>query len=169
MHSSLNDCWRVIFFNVSSSVERSTHFTSNMLFPQILWISKQIHKPGWPLRIVPLCEIQLLCKQYSEITSVIPNTGKDYRSIFICMYVFRLQGPPLWSTRQSSWLQIQRSGFDSRLYQIFWEVVSMERGPFILVSTIEELLERKSSGSGLENRGIRHADCVASSISKSWH
>jgi hypothetical protein len=28
----------------------------------------------------------------------------------------------------------------------------MERGPFSLVSTIEELLERKSSGSGPENR-----------------
>jgi hypothetical protein len=51
----------------------------------------------------------------------------------------------------SSWLQIQRSGFDSRRYQIFWEVVSLERGPLSLVSTIEELLERKSSGSGLES------------------
>jgi hypothetical protein len=28
-------------------------------------------------------------------------------------------GPPLWSSGQSSWLQIQRSGFDSRRYQIF--------------------------------------------------
>jgi hypothetical protein len=27
---------------------------------------------------------------------------------------------------QSSWLQIQRSGFDSRLYQIFWAVVGLE-------------------------------------------
>jgi hypothetical protein len=32
--------------------------------------------------------------------------------------------PPLWSSGQSSWLQILRSGFDSRRYQIFWE-----RGP----------------------------------------
>jgi hypothetical protein len=30
--------------------------------------------------------------------------------------------------------------------------VVLERGPFSLVSTTEELLERKSSGSGLENR-----------------
>jgi hypothetical protein len=30
--------------------------------------------------------------------------------------------------------------------------VGLERGPFSLVSTIEELLERKSSGSGLEGR-----------------
>jgi hypothetical protein len=43
-------------------------------------------------------------------------------------------------------------GLDSRRYQIFWEVVGLERGPLSLVSTIEELLGRNSSGSGLENR-----------------
>jgi hypothetical protein len=53
---------------------------------------------------------------------------------------------------QSSWQQIQRSGFDSRRYHIFWEVAGLERGPLSLVSTIEELLGRKHSGSGLENR-----------------
>jgi hypothetical protein len=40
--------------------------------------------------------------------------------------------------------------------------VGLERGPLSLVSTTEELLERQSSGSGLENRdyglGIRRAD-----------
>jgi hypothetical protein len=30
---------------------------------------------------------------------------------------------------QSSWLQIQRPGFDSRRYQIFGEVEGLERGP----------------------------------------
>jgi hypothetical protein len=49
-------------------------------------------------------------------------------------------------------------GFDSRNYQIFWEVVGLERGPLSLVSTIEELLERKSRGSGLENREYGHRD-----------
>jgi hypothetical protein len=34
-------------------------------------------------------------------------------------------------------------GFYSRCYQIFWEVVGLERGPFSLVSTTEELLEKK--------------------------
>jgi hypothetical protein len=51
--------------------------------------------------------------------------------------------PPLWSSGQSSCLHIQRPGFDSRPYQIFWEVVGLEFGPLSLVSTIEELLERK--------------------------
>jgi hypothetical protein len=58
----------------------------------------------------------------------------------------------LWPSSQSSWLQIQRSGFDSWRYQIFWEAMGLKRGPLSLVSTIEEVLERKSSGSGLEIR-----------------
>jgi hypothetical protein len=42
-------------------------------------------------------------------------------------------------------------------YQIFWVVVGLELGPISLVSKIEELLERETSGSGLEIRdyGLR--------------
>jgi hypothetical protein len=36
--------------------------------------------------------------------------------------------------------------------------VGLERGPLSLVSTTEELLERKRSGSGLENRDYRRRD-----------
>jgi hypothetical protein len=68
------------------------------------------------------------------------------------------QGPSLWSSGQSSWRQIQRSGFDSRSYQIFREVVGLERGPLSLVCTTEELFGRKSSGSGLENREYGRRD-----------
>jgi hypothetical protein len=60
--------------------------------------------------------------------------------------------------RLCSWLQMQKSGFDSRHYQIFWEVVGLERGPISLESTIEELLGRKSSGSGLEIREYGRRD-----------
>jgi hypothetical protein len=48
--------------------------------------------------------------------------------------------------------------FDSRSYQIFWEVVGLERGPLSLESTIEELLESKSSGCGLEIREYDRGD-----------
>jgi hypothetical protein len=65
---------------------------------------------------------------------------------------------PLWSSGQSSWLQVQRSGFDSRRYQIFWEVMGLERGPLTPVSTTEELLRRNSSGSDLENREYGSGD-----------
>jgi hypothetical protein len=65
---------------------------------------------------------------------------------------------PLWCSGQSFWLQIHRSKIDSRLYQIFWKVVGLERGPLSFVSIIEELLERKSSGSGLESREYGRRD-----------
>jgi hypothetical protein len=58
---------------------------------------------------------------------------------FMFTYVCR---PPLWSSGQSPWLQIRRPGFDSRHYQKK-KVVGLERGALILVSTTEELLDRK--------------------------
>jgi hypothetical protein len=61
---------------------------------------------------------------------------------------------PLWSSGQNSWLQIQKSGFDSRRR----EVVGLEQCPFSLVSTIEELLGRKRSSSNLENREYGRRD-----------
>jgi hypothetical protein len=73
----------------------------------------------------------------------------------MCMKIWR---PPLWSSGQSSWLQIQRSRFDSQCYHIFWEVVGLERGPLSLVSTTEELLGRKSIGSCLENQDCSSRD-----------
>jgi hypothetical protein len=80
--------------------------------------------------------------------------------------------PPLWSSGQSSWLQIHRLRFDSWPYQIFWKVVGLERGPLSLVSTVEELLEI-SSGSGLETRDYGHRGSTVLTtrhpfIHKSW-
>jgi hypothetical protein len=48
-------------------------------------------------------------------------------------------------------------GFDSRRYQIFWEVVGLERGLLSLASTTE-LLERKRNGTGLETREYGRRD-----------
>jgi hypothetical protein len=59
--------------------------------------------------------------------------------IYIYIYIYR---PPLWSSGQNSWLQIRRSGFYSRHYH-GKKIVGLERGPISLVSTIEELLDRK--------------------------
>jgi hypothetical protein len=51
--------------------------------------------------------------------------------------------------------------------------VGLEQGPLSLVSTNEELLGRKRSGSGLENRDYgnrdRHTDHVAPFLRKRWH
>jgi hypothetical protein len=50
--------------------------------------------------------------------------------------------PPLWSSGQSSWIQIRRPGFYSRHYQKK-KAVGLERGELSLVSKTEELLDRK--------------------------
>jgi hypothetical protein len=82
----------------------------------------------------------------------------DILILHILVNSIKGEWPPLWSSGYSSWLQTQRSGFHSWRYQIFWEVVGQERGPLSLVSTIEELLGRKSSDSGLENREYGRRD-----------
>jgi hypothetical protein len=78
-------------------------------------------------------------------------------SVHKMWYAVEFSWLPLCPNGQSYWLQIQGSGFDSRRYQIFWEVMGLQRGPLSLLSTIEELLERKSIGSGVEIRdyGLR--------------
>jgi hypothetical protein len=52
------------------------------------------------------------------------------------------------------------------------KVVGLERGPLILVSATEELLDRKVAAPVYKTEntavGIRHADHVASFIRKSW-
>jgi hypothetical protein len=75
------------------------------------------------------------------------------------------QGTPPWSSGQSSWLQIRRPEFDSRHYQKK-KVLGLERGPLSLMSTTEELLDRKSSGSCLEKENTVVGDHVAASIRK---
>jgi hypothetical protein len=68
------------------------------------------------------------------------------------------KGLPLWSSGQSSWLQIQRSHIQFPSLPNFCEVVGLEWGPLSLVSTTEELLGRYSSGFGLETREYGHGD-----------
>jgi hypothetical protein len=113
---------------------------------------------------------EIVISSYSAILHLSKHHISEYLWNFLqsftwehCAFVKlkKAGGPPLWSCGQSSWLYIQRSEFHSWRYQIFWEVMGLERGPLSLVSTIEELLERKSSGSGLENRNYdRRGSCA---------
>jgi hypothetical protein len=66
--------------------------------------------------------------------------------------------PPLWSSGQSSWLQIRRSRVRFPGTKREKKVVGLEWGPLSLVSTTEELLGRNSSGSGLEIREYGRRD-----------
>jgi hypothetical protein len=65
-------------------------------------------------------------------------------------------------------------GFDSRRYQIFWEIVGLKWGPLSLVNITENLLEWKSSRSGSRKSRLMAvrilcADHATFSIVKSWH
>jgi hypothetical protein len=62
----------------------------------------------------------------------------------LCVLVVRVPG-----------YRSRNPGFDSRRYQIFWEVVGLERGQLSLVRITEELLEWKSSGSGSRKLKLR--------------
>jgi hypothetical protein len=65
-----------------------------------------------------------------------------------------------------------RSGGPGSIPDTTKEVVGLERGPLSLVSTTEELLDRKVAAPVYKTEntavGIRHADHVAPSIRKSW-
>jgi hypothetical protein len=75
------------------------------------------------------------------------------RTEFICHVEKSRQ--PLWSSSQSSWLQNQRSGSDSRYYQVWvWNGSTQPR------EYNWGAAWRKSSGSSLENREFGHGDTL---------
>jgi hypothetical protein len=66
---------------------------------------------------------------YAVSSNLLPIHFSSVQIISSSVNTIPLMSAPLWSSGQSSWLQIQRSGFNCRHYQIFWEVVGLERGP----------------------------------------
>jgi hypothetical protein len=126
-----------------------------------------------------MCNDELFLRLYHAPSHSMTTHSEENISSILRLKVRRItikvrSRPPLWSSGQSSRLQIQRSGFDSLRYQIFWEMVGLQRGLLSLVSTIEQLLGRKSSGFGLENRdyGRRRSAALTArhpSLCKSWH
>jgi hypothetical protein len=86
----------------------------------------------------------LVAWSHEMLGKVLPHSDPGHMwLILLFLGTFRKWGPPLWSSGQSSWLQIRRPGFDSRHYQKTKKIVCLERGPLRLVSTTEELLDRK--------------------------
>jgi hypothetical protein len=98
----------------------------------------------WPISSWTLSTAWNVFRQFALPSSSGDQLSLHYWQNFVNLY-FNIR-----SSGQSSWLQIRRPGFDSRHYQIFWRkkkqkktVVGLERGPLSLVSTTEELLDRK--------------------------
>jgi hypothetical protein len=74
--------------------------------------------------------IIIICVSLFYFMSMFFHSLKYYCGLVVRVPGYRMSGPE----------------FDSLRYQIFWEVVGLERGPLSLVSTTEELLGRESSG-----------------------
>jgi hypothetical protein len=81
------------------------------------------------------------------VTPCRSNVGFDYSGMDC--------GPPLWSSGQSSWLQIQRSRIRFPAPPDLLRSSGLERRPLNLVSTTEELLGRNGSGSSLGITAVR--------------
>jgi hypothetical protein len=83
------------------------------------------------------------CPNNEDLWHITKEHGRSFtQEQVVINYYIHLYRLPLWSSGQSSWLQIRRPRFDSRHYQKK-KVVGLERGPLSLVSTTEELLDRK--------------------------
>jgi hypothetical protein len=66
--------------------------------------------------------------------------------------------PPLWSSGQSSWPRIQKSGFDSQSYKIFLKNSESGIGSAQPREYNWGATWKKSSGSGIENRDYGRRD-----------
>jgi hypothetical protein len=72
---------------------------------------------------------------YTDLATADNNINNNNIGDRLCHLVVRVPG-----------FRSRGPGIDSRRYLIYWEVLGLERGPLSLVSTIEELPERKTSG-----------------------
>jgi hypothetical protein len=80
------------------------------------------------------------------------NFMNDYVHLFTYLFIYNVLNDICGLVVRVPGYRCRGPGFDFRHYQIFWEVVGLERGPLSLARITEELLEWKSSGSVQENR-----------------
>jgi hypothetical protein len=123
--------WPVWFTALCCDIALSNMYKS----PQLRWEAGSLANEDE--RVSPLCNEAGSCGPYSYYSVQKTFTIMFIFITIIIIIVIIFFGPPLWSSGQSFWLQIRRSGFDSRRYQIFWEVVGLERDPLSPVNTTE--------------------------------
>jgi hypothetical protein len=109
--------------------------------PQRVLSSSHLYLPVFPLVLVffrlntlPVCMLLAITTYFCQACASANLLFRPVVRVPDC----RLSGP----------------GFEYRRYQISL-AESLERGPFSLVRILEELLQRRISGSGLENRDYR--------------
>jgi hypothetical protein len=95
------------------------------------------------------CSLIWLLHQ-TGFTSQPPMLSSNIYIIYSCSSLLWRR---LWSSGQSSWLQIQRSGFDPLRYQIFWEVRHW-------VHSFSWVQLRNCRGSGVISQGYDRGDAL---------
>jgi hypothetical protein len=96
---------------------------------------------------VPVATVQTDSVLYFWLTGTY-RVNLFERIILGCLYIRRL---PLWSSGQSSWLQIEKSRVRFQALPDFVRNSGSGTGPLNLVRITGEALKRGISGSGLEN------------------
>jgi hypothetical protein len=138
-----------------------------------LWIVKLVNRSPWQVSrsgFICTCYGTSAWRRSTFLTANLSSICTTNR--FLQMPSLGFYNPVrLRSSGQSSWPQIQRSGFDSRRCQFFWEVVW---NGVHSVSWVQLRSCLKSSGSSLEIRdyGRRGSAALTTrhpSIGKSWH
>jgi hypothetical protein len=79
-----------------------------------VWIGNGIYWSLWYMKLVTKTD------RGCHVVSVTNPHGRSLGFLDWSPYFFFQVALQLWSSGQSSWLQIQRSGFDSRRYHISW-------------------------------------------------
>jgi hypothetical protein len=95
-------------------------------------------------KLAQIYRVHFVWKSFGAANQTVFDSIKIKKVLLICkyrkvankkLYFYVCENrPSLWSSGQSSLLQIQISGFDSRRFQIFWEVVGLEPSPLSVVS-----------------------------------
>jgi hypothetical protein len=121
------DTWKPLCMQLLLTTKR--HFTIAFSKPVRLFATNpaSLHGCGGPWLDVSRRALNLVenisCTYHKcSLSAVSPKLNDSWHMLVWTYFMFwYVEQAPLWSSGQSSWLQIQRAGFDSRRYQIFSE------------------------------------------------
>jgi hypothetical protein len=107
-------CFLFRFLLYASIVFHVSQFVH--IFPSSVFVTNSSTRsfcslPSWTILLL-LFHLFLPSVIYFVLYMFLVNS---YTSLIL--FIFIIHWPPLWSSGQSSWLQIRRHGFDSRHYQ----------------------------------------------------
>jgi hypothetical protein len=123
----LTDCYAMAFFlvRITMLINRSMKFDANseptaLTKLEALTITSTRYHPSYTTA-AEVWSIMLLQLTYTlfHLVPTVTFLRQIFKQTLFMVIAIPRSRPPLWSSGQSSWLQIQRPGYDSQRYQIF--------------------------------------------------